>query len=369
MAIYKDPTPTKDGRSWYFKISYKDAFGQPKQYRSKKYATKKEAVDNERMFMVTSTDKVEDNNMTFKDLYDEFRMHNDEIMKKTTLYGYDHKEKYIECFFPVKIKDFNIMQFEQWKRQINKTELSLRYKNDIYKFLRSILNYGVKWHGFNFNSVYNKMTKFQDPNERRKEMLYYNYDEFKKFISYEPELRWRCVFEILYFCGLRKGELKGLTWKDIYFDKRILSVNKQITQRNSRAKFEFADTKTKDSRRIIPISKMLLNDLEMLYKQSKEEFYDFNDSFFVVSDAKPIADSTIYARRTKLANEANLHSIRIHDFRHSCASLLINSGANVTLVAKFLGHTKIEETLNTYSHMFSTALDSVVSVIDSLEDD
>jgi len=49
------------------------------------------------------------------------------------------------------------------------------------------------------------------------------------------------------------------------------------------------------------------------------------------------------------------------------ASLLINNGANVTLVAKFLGHTKIEETLNTYSHMFSTALDNVVSIIDNLE--
>lgn len=105
----------------------------------------------------------------------------------------------------------------------------------------------------------------------------------------------------------------------------------------------------------------------MLYKQSKEEFYDFNDSFFVISNAKPIADSTIYARRTKLASEANLHAIRIHDFRHSCTSLLINSGANVTLFAKFLGHTKIEETLNTYSHMFSTALDNVVSIIDNLE--
>ena len=64
-----------------------------------------------------------------------------------------------------------------------------------------------------------------------------------------------------------------------------------------------------------------------------------------------------------------LKVIRIHDFRHSSASLLINNGANVTLVAKCLGHTKIDETLNTYSHMFSTALDSVVSVIDSLEDD
>ena len=69
-----------------------------------------------------------------------------------------------------------------------------------------------------------------------------------------------------------------------------------------------------------------------------------------------------------MADNAGLKRIRIHDFRHSCASLLINNGANVTLVAKYLGHTKIEETLNTYSHMFSTALDSVVSVIDSLEE-
>ena len=64
----------------------------------------------------------------------------------------------------------------------------------------------------------------------------------------------------------------------------------------------------------------------------------------MVSDAKPIADSNIYLRRTKLATLAGLKVIRIHDFRHSCASLLINNGANVTLVAKYLGHTKIEET-------------------------
>lgn len=64
---------------------------------------------------------------------------------------------------------------------------------------------------------------------------------------------------------------------------------------------------------------------------------------------------------------ADVPQIRVHDFRHSCASLLVNSGANITVVAKYLGHTKIEETLNTYSHMFSSALDSIVSIIDSLE--
>ena len=112
----------------------------------------------------------------------------------------------------------------------------------------------------------------------------------------------------------------------------MLSVNKQITQLNNRTKFEFSDTKTKDSYRIVPITKVLLNDLKMLYEQSKKECCNFNDDFFVASDARPIADSTIYDRSTKLAEAANLKSIRLHDFRHSCASLLINNAANVTLV-------------------------------------
>ena len=369
MAVYKDPHPTKDGRCWYFKIGYKDVFENNKQFRSKRFMTKKEAQDAERTFLITSTDKVEDNNMTFLDLYKDFRAHNDEIMKDTTIYGYENKEKFIECFYNIKVKNFNIMHYEQWKKDINKLNISTRYKNDIYKFLRSILNFGIKWHGFNFSNVYNKMSNFNNPRERRKEMDYYTYEDFKRFISNEDNLKFKCAFEILYYCGLRKGELKGLTWKDIYFDKKVLSVNKQITQLYNRKGFEFSDTKTRDSRRIVPMTKVLMKDLKELYEYNKKTYHGFNDSFFVVSDNRPIADSTLYLRRSHLADKANLKRIRIHDFRHSCASLLINNGANVTLVAKYLGHTKIEETLNTYSHMFSTALDNVVSIIDSLEDD
>ena len=119
---------------------------------------------------------------------------------------------------------------------------------------------------------------------------------------------------------------------------------------------------------------MKINDFNIIqYNERKNVYFDkkhyywFNDDFFVVSDAKPIADSNIYLRRTKLANLAGLKVIRIHDFRHSCASLLINNGANVTLVAKYLGHTKIEETLNTYTLLFNSALNEVVDLIDKLE--
>lgn len=68
-----------------------------------------------------------------------------------------------------------------------------------------------------------------------------------------------------------------------------------------------------------------------------------------------------------MCEEAGVKQIRIHDFRHSCASLLINNGATVPTVLKFLGHTKIEETLNTYTHLFSSALTGIVDVIDKLD--
>ncbi len=192
--------------------------------------------------------------------------------------------------------------------------------------------------------------------------------DFKKFISYAQDLKTYVTFEILYYCGLRKSELKALTWKDIYFDKRILSVNKTLTQLNNKGNFEFSNTKTKDSKRIVPITKVLLNDLKELHDLDKSTYSNFNDDFFICSDCRSIADFTLYLYCSRMANNAELKRIKIHGFRHSCASLLINNGANVILVAKYLGHTKIEKTLNTYSHMFSTALDSVVSVIDSLEE-
>lgn len=61
---------------------------------------------------------------------------------------------------------------------------------------------------------------------------------------------------------------------------------------------------------------------------------------------------------------ARVKDIKIHDFVHSCASLLIDSSTNITLVAKYLGHTKIDENLNTYSHMYQNRLDTIVNIIE-----
>lgn len=158
--VYKDPRPSRNEKPWFFKINYLYSFDNNRQKKSKNFATKKEGQDAEHIFLVTSTNKVEDNNMTFQELYNEFRAHNNKEMRPTTIYGYKNKEKYIECFYKIKVKNFNIMQFMEWKDDIDSKPSSLRTKNDIHKFLKSILNFGVKWYGINFIDVYNKMTKF-----------------------------------------------------------------------------------------------------------------------------------------------------------------------------------------------------------------
>lgn len=367
MGIYKDKSPTKDGRCWFYKLWYDELDGSHVQKRSKKYATKKEAEDAEFEFKIKLHNHENQSNMTFKDMIQIFIDYKKDKVKETTYYNYGNKRVYLEPLHNIKLKDFNIMQFESWKDYINSTHLSTKYKNDIYKFLKSIMNYATVWYEFNFTKVYPKMTNFTNPNEVKKEMLFFTFEEFSKFISHANGLKKKVTYEILYYCGLRKGELRGLQWKDINFNKRELSITKQITDQGGTVKdFHFADPKTKSSIRTLPIAKTLLNDLTML-KSEEQKANDFNDNYFICGDAFPISSHTIADWKNAICEDADVKQIRIHDFRHSCASLLINNGASVPTVSKFLGHTKIEETLNTYTHLFGSALTGVVDVIDKLD--
>lgn len=117
------------------------------------------------------------------------------------------------------------------------------------------------------------------------------------------------------------------------------------------------------SYRTIPIPNFLLNYLKDLYDDCSS-YYNFNDNWYVFGDIDPLPDTTLRARKSNNTFKARVKDIRVHDFRHSCASLLIDRGANITLVAKYLGHSKIDETLNTYSHMYQNRLENIVQIIE-----
>ena len=358
---------TKDGRKWVFYDYVKNIDGTRRKYKSKKYFTKNEALAAEREFL-TENSKSEFNNanITFKELCNLHYEYQKDKVKITTLNNYKKRLSYLKSLDNIKVKDLNINHYELWKKEINSKNLATRTKNDLYKYLKSVLNYGTRWYSFTYNNMYSKMVNFNNPNELPKEMQYYTYEEFKQFISCEDDLMFKTLFEVLYYCGLRRGEIRGLAWEDINLENQTIYINKNIVAvKNDDKNYTISTPKTKKSKRQIPLTPSLTEHLKELYEISKKH-YGFSSKWFVFGDTDPITNGRIRYRKNKIAKLAKVKQIRLHDFRHSCASLLINNGASVTLVANYLGHSKIEETLETYSHLFKSKLDELVNIIDNL---
>lgn len=111
---------------------------------------------------------------------------------------------------------------------------------------------------------------------------------------------------------------------------------------------------------------VLVNDLKAL-KEECIKIKGFNEKrFFVFGGPVPLHTDVLRTKKKEFAEKVGIRVIKTHDFRHSCASLLINNGANIMIVAKYLGHAKIDETLNTYFHLFQSKLDDAVQTINQV---
>ena len=370
MAImqFNKERATKDGRRWVFYDWIHLPDGSRKKYMSKKYLTKVEAIKAENEWLLLNQDQSENPDLTFGDLYKLFTEHQKDKVKVTTFYDYKNNFAHLKSLQNVKVRDFNIVMFENWKKEMNKKKIATETKNTAYKFLKTLLNYADRWHDINLHSTYIKMENFNNPNEPKKEMNFYTWEEFKQFISAVDDLKYICIFETFYYCGLRRGELLGLQWRDIDFEKHTLRVSRNVVyprMNGAPNPWTVSTPKTRTSERTIPIPKQLYDDL-LKYKERIKNMYKLDNTWFIFCNIEPERPNTLNARKVGYAKKAGVKVIRNHDFRHSCASLLINSGASVALVAKYLGHAKIDETLNTYTHLFNTHLDSVVNTIDEL---
>ena len=374
MPIYKSDNPTKDGRAYFFKVSYKDKLCNVQKYVSKKYATKTEAKDAERKFMtnIKEKDKVP-SKMTIGDLWQNWYEYQYDKVRISTRRGYAHTKKYVEPLFSIKCSDFNEFHFEEWKKFVNKSDLNYISKNDKLKVLRACLNYGVKHYQLTvLLRTMSMMTKFENPGELKKEQLVYTPDEFNKFLDAEDDPRYRILWLTLYYCGLRIGEARGLQWKDINWETKTLWVNKQIQSiDNFGSNWFFCDLKTRTSNRKLSMCDALYNELKSYYDRASQ-YTNFNDEFFCFGKdfgVVPLVYANARLRKNAIAKKANVKQIRLHDFRHSCASLLIHSGAPITMVSKYMGHASLTETMNTYAHMLGTDLQGISELINKINEE
>ena len=185
-------------------------------------------------------------------------------------------------------------------------------------------------------------------------MLFWTKEEYLKFaeammdkpVSYY-------AFEMLYWCGIRLGELLALTPKDFDFEKQTLTINKSYQRLNG--KDVITSPKTKKSNRTIKMPKFLCEEMQdyigMLYEIEE------NERLF------RITKHYLHHEMDRGAKEAGVKRIRIHDLRHSAISLLIEMGFSALAIAERVGHESIDITYK-YAHLFPTKQTEMANKLD-----
>ena len=162
---------------------------------------------------------------------------------------------------------------------------------------------------------------------------------------------------------MRKSEIKALKWNAI--ENGVFHIRQNITLNNNK-KTTVAAVKTLHSLRDIQVSPQL-NELLFRQKTEQSKAPSFSDDYFVIGGADPISNCALHNHHCKYVAAAGLPYIRIHDFRHSHASLLINEGISIQEVARRLGHSNVEITWKIYAHLYPREEERALKVLERIK--
>lgn len=240
-------------------------------------------------------------------------------------------------FAEMNVRDITPFAILTWEQ--TKSSYSCKYRRILRTHLGSILRFGNRY--FDLPNALLKVEPIRNT-EQKKEMNIWTKDEFETFIHVVDDPIYRCLFRFLYITGCRKGEALALTPKDLNPLNCTVSITKSLTRKVDGRAYAITSPKNMASNRIIDLPRSIMDDLIALTPR---------DSNFLFGGDKPLADNTVNRRFRQWAEMSGVKRIRIHDLRHSSASYLLSEGVTVVAVSKRLGHSDIEQTLNTYSHV------------------
>lgn len=245
-----------------------------------------------------------------------------------------------------------IVKSKNAKRENGSYNLSLRFKQSVHITLNAILNFGCKYYKLDKN-VASIVGNFKGiKGTAKKELNFLTIDEFNNFIKFEENETYKDFFLLLFYTGMRRGELLALTIKDVNFDKNELDINKSINPENGK---EATVPKTNKSNRKIKMLNIVKNIL-LKYKRTQDKYIFGLNKIKLTTLQRKCDNNCKYAGIKK--------NIRIHDFRHSFASMCIFKGIPIEIISEYLGHENISTTLNTYSHLYPNSQEKLVAILD-----
>lgn len=358
MPVYQD----KKSKLWYFRCYITDLNGTRKQRQKNGFISKRDAQAAEREFL-NQENNVNDS-ILFSELWEKF---DDNAKAKQKKQSYrktisKFKNHILPYFSNYKVNEINASIYTKWQIKMEEKGFSYKYLSSIHVSMVTILNYAIKFYGLKYN-IASQVGNFSKKNIKPKRIDFWTYQEFMKFINKVDNLVYKAFFMTLYFTGLRQGECLALKWKDI--NNKTIDVYKTIAKEKENGKYIINTPKTKGSTRQVTLHEDVIKCLNGL-KEYYKNMIDFNDDWFVFGGLKPLAPTTIGRKRDMYCKKSGVKKIRIHDFRHSHASLLISKGVPITMVSKRLGHSNIEMTFNTYAHLIPEDEDKAINALENL---
>lgn len=351
MSLYKYSTQ----RGEFYGIRFR-SIEQGKEYHKnlRGFKTQREAKQAKYDYLreVELTKPITEDNVdevSTQELFDRYMVYGRTAVAPSSLYDYDKiaRKFILPVFGDRKFCSITRKELSDWQDSFP-SHFSYKYKSKLRCTMSVLYAYAVEKEIVPENLM-SKVHSIPNPDVAR-QFDYWTYDEFNKFISVIDELRWKALFTFLYLSGCRKGEAFALTWADVDFERQLININKTHSLRADVAIDKLKatpknGTKNKKTGKIyMPVSMM-----NMLAELPRYQYV------FGGENNKPLPANTldyVFKRYLKLSN---VKKIRIHDFRHSCAAMII-SQSDSELTALYAIAERLRDTptqiLQTYGHLF-----------------
>lgn len=348
MPCYKDNV-----RGTYFvKTYYTNWQGEKKQKFKRGFKLQRDAKEWERNFLeqfATSPD------ITFQSLYDKYKRFKENRVKASTLETQCNAiDLHILPYFKDKIvSDITPADVSEWQSRILHKHFSASHTRQINAYLRMLFKYAVDYLGLAKSPVISQICKPEKGN-----IDFWLPEEYQRFSDHiRNNIELYTAFEILYYTGMRKGELLALTLNDIDFQAKTIAISKTLAYVHG--EYVIQPPKTEQSNRMIEVPEFLLAEIREYYTH----LY------------KPDPEQRLFPRSrvwlgqaiTRLCPEIGIKTIRVHDLRHSHASTLINLGANPLMIAERLGHKDVKVTMNIYAHLFQSHQHEIIQKLEKIK--
>lgn len=337
---------------WLIQYRYTDWQGKRRKSTKRGFVTKREAEEWLRNFLITQK---ADFDMKFEDFWKMYCADMETRLREHTMRTkkYIVELKILPYFGDKRVNDITAADIRQWQNELIKMGYSPTYLKTINNQLSAIFNYAVRYYDLKSNPCVKAGSMGKSKAE---EMDFWTGEEFRKFIDSVMNKRLSYMaFMTLYWTGMRMGELLALNPKDIDLEKRTISITKSYQRLGK--KDVITPPKTPKSKRVITIPEFLAADI----KDYMDSLYDLqeNDRLF------PITKYYLEHEMQRGIKESGVKRIRVHDLRHSHASMLIELGFSPLEIANRLGHEKVETTLNTYAHLYPNKQTKLAERLDS----